>query len=390
LCALNWSRACAAVALLAAASGGGQASEEDAKTATGIAAPDRPGPGPVEGATPLSHAVFHDAVIHFTPDDPELHDTAHIAHEDNGRVAVRTITLPQWRSAMRATAYVTVSPIPDDELSVFDRWDRAGNVRLCPPDMAEIEILRFVTAYGGETDYEVDVSHLAPLLAGDCTFRAFVDTWSSPGWLVDFEIRFDRGNRRPGGAGSAGTGSDGADDADRDVGPPEHPAGPTDGTPVWCRGVFYHEGLTEENLRGGPFEVPVDVPGGADRLLLYYLSSGHCTDGRGADEFVTKDNVISLDGEIVFRFRPWRNDCRRFRSINPYTRRWSDGSWSSDYSRSGWCPGDAVDPLVLDLTDRLGEGRHTLTFGVDGARAADEDGDFGYWRVSAYLVGWKE
>ena len=71
---------------------------------------------------------------------------------------------------------------------------------------------------------------------------------------------------------------------------------------------------------------------------------------------ISKANVISVDGVVVARFHPWRDDCRRFRDRNPYCARWTDGSWSSDYGRSGWCPG--------------------------------KDGHYGYWRLSAHLVGW--
>jgi hypothetical protein len=209
---------------------------------------------------------------------------------------------------------------------------------------------------------------------------------------VDLDIRFvpegEGWERAPTawdrGASRQCNGAEGKD------GRPIRPAGPSEGSPLWSLGVLYHDGLTEENLRGGPHEVEVDVPEGADRVLLYYLSSGHCTDGRGEDEFLSKDNVILADDGIVFRFRPWRDDCERFRSLNPYTRRWSDGSWSSDYPRSGWCPGDVVDPVVLDVTDRMSPGGHTLAFTVDDVRPEDDGGNYGYWRVSAYLVGWKE
>ena len=75
---------------------------------------------------------------------------------------------------------------------------------------------------------------------------------------------------------------------------------------------------------------------------------------------ITKDNVLLVDGREVRRWRPWRDDCRRFREVNPYCRRWSDGSWSSDYSRSGWCPGDWVPPTRFELSRALTPGTHTL------------------------------
>ena len=33
--------------------------------------------------------------------------------------------------------------------------------------------------------------------------------------------------------------------------------------------------------------VPVEIPAGTRRVVFQYLASGHCTDGRGAEEFDT-------------------------------------------------------------------------------------------------------
>src|SRR5262249_20227261 len=115
---------------------------------------------------------------------------------------------------------------------------------------------------------------------------------------------------------------------------------------------------------------------------------GHCTDGRDEDEFVSKANVISVDGHVVARLHPWRSDCRQFRDRNPYCARWSDGTWSSDYSRSGWCPGEVVTPTEIDLTDALTAGRHVVHIAIENMRPKDAEKNFGYWRVSAYVVGW--
>jgi hypothetical protein len=153
--------------------------------------------------------------------------------------------------------------------------------------------------------------------------------------------------------------------------------------------VLYEESLTAERLGEAGLAVTVQVPDSLTRVVLNLLVSGHCTDGRGADEFESKDNVVFVDGEEVARFRPWRDDCRRFREVNPYCRRWSDGSWSSDYSRSGWCPGDWVPPTRFELSRALTPGTHTLRYYIENVRPEDEDGHFGYWRVSAHLLGWK-
>lgn len=303
--------------------------------------------------------VFDDAAVHFDPEHPETLAAGRVAHEDNGRVVVATVALPEPSAHTRIIARVTTRPIPKDEISVHDPWDRAGNVRLSLPGVPDIEIIKFVTAYGGVTEHEVDVTHLASVLQGECAFRGFIDTWLSPAWAVDFSLSFEQ--------------------VDEDGDP----------RPDWVRPLLYERSATAESLGEAGYAVDVEVPEGTRRVVLYYLSSGHCTDGTDADEFVSKDNVISVDGVVVERFRPWRDDCRRFRGVNPYTRRWSDGRWSSDYSRSGWCPGDWVPPVALDLTDHLSPGPHSMQFSIEGVRPKGEDDHLGYWRISSYVVGWK-
>ena len=105
------------------------------------------------------------------------------------------------------------------------------------------------------------------------------------------------------------------------------------------RGLFYSDGLTAENQPAGGLGAEIEIPPGTRRVVLYYLVSGHCTDGRDADEFVPKDNVLRVDGRVVHRFRPWRMDCRQLRSINPYCRRWSTAPGRATTAAAAGVPG---------------------------------------------------
>lgn len=307
--------------------------------------------------TSTEYAIFQRHEIHFSNETPNEYDTDQVVSSDNGRVISRTVLLPPVNAPTRIIARLSVYPVPKDELDVFDKWDRAGNVRLATPGEPDLEIIKFITAYGGKTHYEVDVSHLAPLLTGECLFKAFIDTWVSPAWEVDFSLHYQ--------------------------------ADSTASNPVWVKPLLYEGSYDALDETADTHSVYVAVPTGLSRVKLFYLVSGHCTDGRGADEFVSKDNVIAVNDIVVYRYQPWRDDCVNFRTINPYCRRWSDGSWSSDYSRSGWCPGDWVRPLQLDLTDHLTAGTHEVRFRIEDVRPRDESGNFGYWRISNYLVGWE-
>lgn len=314
-----------------------------------------------------SKVAFAGAVIHFTPDDPFRYDSSDVHATDKGRVMTGWVKLPElWspsevlRLPSKITAHLTIRPIPKNDLEVHDKWDRAGNIRLVLRDMTEIELIKFVTAYGGVTEYTVNLTHLATVLHGGRTIRAFIDTWVSPGWTIDLTFDYEWETEGPG-----------------------------QPTADWVSGLIYEPGFNHQTEEEGGLRVQVSVPGDLNRVMLYYYVSGHCTDGRGADEFESKDNVITVDGVVVHRYRPWRDNCRDFRAINPYCRRWSDGSWSCDYDRSGWCPGDIVEPLVLDLTDHLTPGSHDINLQIDDVRSKDDEGHFGYWRVSAYLVGYR-
>lgn len=311
--------------------------------------------GDASDPAPNRLPIFQNVALHYHADSASKYRARGVRAEDKGRVARTAVTFPKLRHPYRLTALVSIRPEPKDDREVHDRYDRAGNIRLVGEGGTDLEILRFMTAYGGRTDYEVDVSHLAPLLQGRREVRAFIDTWSSPGWRLDFSLRYTRTDSSP--------------------------------APTWAAPLYYAESFNAENNGDGD-SVTAVIPRGLERVVMKYVSTGHCTDGRDEDEFVSKANVISVDGVVVERFHPWRDDCRKFRELNPYGARWTDGSWSSDYSRSGWCPSQVVTPVEIDLTDHLTAGKHTVRFAVERMRPKDAAGHFGYWRLSAALVGW--
>jgi hypothetical protein len=307
---------------------------------------------------PQRVVVFSDNMIHFDDKDSTKYDTETVSARDHGRVITRIIELPALTKPTRITGHLVLKPIPKDELEVFDRWDRGGNVRLEIPGEPDLELIKFITAYGGRTEYDVDLTPVATLLQGKRLVKGSIDTWVSPAWKMDFSIEY-------------------TDDS-------------LAAAPDWVKGILYEESFTREKMGDTGVQVEIDVPAGVSRVLMRYYVSGHCTDGRDADEFVQKDNVIRVDGSVVYRYRPWRDDCRRFRPVNPYCRRWTDGSWSCDYSRSGWCPGDTVAPLVLDLTDHLTVGKHSVRFVIENIRPKDNQGNYGVWKVSAQLLGFRK
>lgn len=307
-------------------------------------------------ADAVTVTIFGNQGIQYSEEEAQRYASTTVSVTEGGRVVTRTVALPEFSGPVQIFAHVRTKPMPADSGGVCDKWDRAGNVRLVVHGSPDLEVVKFITAYGGASTHRVDVSHLAPLLRGTCTFRGFIDTWVSPAWRIDFSLEFV--------------------ELQRGI------------NPDWIKSLIYEENITEERMTRGPISAAVMIPEEAGNVYLNYLVSGHCTDGTDADEFVSKDNVILVDGQEVYRFKPWREDCRQFRALNPYCRRWPDGSWSSDFSRSGWCPSDKVRPIRIDLTKYLDPGQHIISFYIEGIRPMGPNDHYGYWRASAYLMGW--
>lgn len=129
--------------------------------------------------------------------------------------------------------------------------------------------------------------------------------------------------------------------------------------------------------------IPETVNGRAvKRIRLRYISTGHGGWG-GGDEFNPKENEIFVDGKKRFTHTPWRGDCGTFRKFNPVSGNFWNGISSSDYSRSGWCPGTATQPVYFDLTG-LPAGKHTISVAIP--MGENEGGSFSHWCVSGVLI----
>jgi hypothetical protein len=116
---------------------------------------------------------------------------------------------------------------------------------------------------------------------------------------------------------------------------------------------------------------------------LRYISTGHGGWGEG-DEFVPKTNTILIDGKPAFTHTPWRQDCGCYRDLNPVSGNFWNGLSSSDFSRSGWCPGTATQPVYFDLSPWADGKEHTLTVAIPQGKPVE--GMFSHWAVSGVLI----
>ena len=116
---------------------------------------------------------------------------------------------------------------------------------------------------------------------------------------------------------------------------------------------------------------------------LRYISTGHGGWGEG-DEFVPKQNTILIDDKPAFTHTPWRQDCGCYRDLNPVSGNFWNGLSSSDFSRSGWCPGTATQPVYFDLSPWADGEEHTLTVAIPQGKPVE--GMFSHWAVSGTLI----
>lgn len=117
--------------------------------------------------------------------------------------------------------------------------------------------------------------------------------------------------------------------------------------------------------------------------VLRYTTTGHGGWGNG-DEFVPKENTVLLDGAVVLKIVPWREDCGSYRLYNPASGNFPTGLSSSDLSRSNWCPGTVTNPYIISLGN-LPAGQHTIQVKIPQGKP--EGTSFSAWNVSGVLVG---
>lgn len=364
--------------------------------------------------------VFDQVPLNFNGERKQINNVEYL---QDGRIVYTKIKAPSFPKGTDVKVIMHLK-------SAGDRWDKSGSLFVIPDstkttflDIAQakreypkasgqddypgikigddyepaLEILRFMTPFGvgyysdeeknplieysrpvyvpkweNEVVWEMDVSQLASELQGDILIGVWLDTWTPEGYEISVELEY---SGRP---------------------LPAPKVMPIVNT-VYYAGQKHPDLFSFHPLKA-QFELPMD----AKSVKLYYITTGHGGHS-GGDEFIKLKNVITVDNKKVLDTIPWRDDCASFRRFNP-----SSGVWikkdsarfyndkgdreikeieerlaSSDLSRSNWCPGSKVEPMVVDLGD-LKEGRHEMSIAID---ATPIDGDkLNHWLVSAYVT----
>ncbi len=148
--------------------------------------------------------------------------------------------------------------------------------------------------------------------------------------------------------------------------------------PLACKVAFnnYQEGASDQvGTTKKTLAFTLDRAATAAQIVL--ITSNHGANS-GGEEYVRRNHVVSVDGNVVLTYQPGRTSCEPFRAVNTQANGiygsspLSDAEWQSF---SNWCPGDVIDTRVADL-GALAAGPHTFVIEVPQAQFAGGDGNF--------------
>lgn len=267
-------------------------------------------------------------------------DKAHVyfAGEDNKRIIDAPATFPAEGDYAQIILHLAL----DCPSGGCDAWDRFASLGLVtakgetPEEDTVIEIARYITPYKVTAAWDIDVTDLRPLLSGEVTVRAFIDTWVGPGspygdgWLVTASFEMKGGT------------------------PAKTPVAVI---PVWNRQyVAYGDPLKAVSDSAPPQEIA--LPEGATSFALRTFVTGH---GQGnkenCAEFCKRTHTLTV-GATPHAEEIWRADCSTTAVPD------QQGTWQ--YPRAGWCPGADVRPWTVDITADVEAGAPvTIAYGVE-------------------------
>ncbi len=265
--------------------------------------------------------AFDHTAIYYLPDDNQR------------EVSVRT-TFPAG-DFKRITMHIRL----DCPAGGCDPWDRYGTIGVVtdPGDdtnpATTVELARFMTPYGVGAEWSLDVTALRPLLTGDVTLTAAIDTWVGPG-------------------SDGGSGWQLSSWFTMTPGKPKRQAIAV--IPVWSpREVRYGDPIVPTAVDAPTLTISVPT---ATSYSLRTLVTGH---GQGNEddcaEFCPRVHTIRVNG-TRHDYQGWRTNC-----ATSGVRGQRGNYW---YSRAGWCPGSMVVPWLADITPDIQSSTAKLAYAV--------------------------
>ena len=288
---------------------------------------------------------------------PLFKDThVYFGKDANFRNIESSVELPELSNSYD-TALLTVDlNCPNQKC---DWWDRSGNLSLRDDSGRVYELMRFKTPYRVGATWVLDISDFLPLLNGRKKFGLFIDTWVGPGhpqgdgWLVSADLVFTKEGRARKAV---------------EVIPVFDPSNVRYGDP-------HTEAMLSATVESGR--------GYKSARLRSYVTGHGQGNSENCAEFCPKNHTFSF-GESDQTVLVWRDNCDQ-----TVTKGTQKGTWI--YSRAGWCPGDKVDPVILDI-ENLPHGSIPISWKPE-PYINDYDGEYDgnqntppYYMISTYLI----
>ncbi|MDA0973462.1 MAG: peptide-N-glycosidase F-related protein [Bacteroidetes bacterium] len=237
-----------------------------------------------------------------------------------------------------------------------DPWDQPAKISLVK-DGVTYELARFITPYGKACGpWTIDVTSFKSILQGDCEFLSYIQVWGASGWLLNVDLVF----------------------VPEEVDFPFQKVTPVYDTDNW---VYGDPGI-EDDLP--TISLPVDQSTAEAEYRMTITGHGQANTNNAA-EFSPKTHTVMANGSAVQSHFLWKNDCEFNDCANQF------GTWTFD--RAGWCPGQGVDPLLIDISDIITAGSmvdldyeleaytNFLNTGYNGGSHTEP-----HYKIHAYLV----
>lgn len=195
-------------------------------------------------------------------------------------------------------------------------WDVLADLKAVTSN-GTYELARYVTPFGKACGgWIVDITDFKSVLGGEVEFLTNIAVFTREGWLVDMSVELIDNN--PGSTFSTLS-------------------------KLWERS---YQVYGDPNISYDLPEVPVMVNSNSETSHVRMTISGH---GQGntnnAAEFFDVTHNLNIGGQSFQDHRLWKSDCGN----NPCDDQ--AGSWP--FNRAGWCPGQAVDPFVINTTSAM-------------------------------------
>lgn len=219
------------------------------------------------------------------------------------------------------------------------------------------ELARYITPYGIACGgWVVDITDFKSILGGQVEFLTSITVYTEEGWLVDMSIDLIDNNE---------------EDTYSML------------SPLWQESyhVYGDPGISDNLV-----EIPVQLQTNTETNHVRMTVTGH---GQGntnnAAEFFEVDHTLKVNGNAYNNHHLWKNDCAQ----NPCSNQ--AGSWL--FSRAGWCPGESVDPYIINTTSTASAGElvnldyelqeytNLLNTGYNGSGHTEP-----YYRIYSYFI----